>query len=125
MQPALGLGHRDALAASVVLDLFTGQPVHDPRGNQVYHHAGDPVLHYRGLRHGVVANKYWDLGEDDREFKWNNYIGRYHMRHLDLMDVLATQSDKRKAARLLGISLASLYRKLRGEGDEAGSTFAK
>ena len=48
-----------------------------------------PVLHYRGLRHGVVASKYWDMGEDDREFKWNNYIGRYHMRHLDLMDLLA------------------------------------
>jgi len=48
-----------------------------------------PVLHYRGLRHGVVASKYWDLGEDDREFKWNSYIGRYHLRHLDLMDVLA------------------------------------
>ena len=41
-----------------------------------------PVLHYRGLRHGLEANKYWDMGEDDREFKWNNYIGRYHMRHL-------------------------------------------
>ena len=48
-----------------------------------------PVLHYRGLRHGVVADKYWDLGDDDREFKWNNYISRYHMRHLDLMDLLA------------------------------------
>ncbi|MFZ5546725.1 MAG: 3'-5' exonuclease, partial [Pseudomonadota bacterium] len=23
-----------------------------------------PVLHYRGLRHGVVASKYWDMGED-------------------------------------------------------------
>ena len=34
------------------------------------------------------------------------------------MEVLAaTQSDKRKAARVLGISLASLYRKLRGEDD--------
>ena len=21
-----------------------------------------PVLHYRGLRHGVVAGKYWDMG---------------------------------------------------------------
>jgi predicted PolB exonuclease-like 3'-5' exonuclease len=48
-----------------------------------------PVLNYRGLRHGAVASKYWDMGEDDREFKWNNYIGRYHMRHLDLMDLLA------------------------------------
>ena len=48
-----------------------------------------PVLNYRGLRHGVVADKYWDLGEDDREYKWNNYISRYHTRHLDLMDLLA------------------------------------
>lgn len=56
-----------------------------------------PVLHYRGLRHGVEAGKYWDLGEDDREFKWNNYISRYHMRHLDLMDLLAMYAPKNNA----------------------------
>ena len=56
-----------------------------------------PVLHYRGLRHGVVADKYWDLGADDRDFKWNNYIGRYHMRHLDLMDLLAMYQPKNNA----------------------------
>ncbi len=60
-----------------------------------------PVLHYRGLKHGVVANKYWDMGDggdhDSREFKWNNYIGRYHMRHLDLMDLLAMYSPKNNA----------------------------
>ena len=56
-----------------------------------------PVLHYRGLRHGVVADKYWDMGEDDREFKWNNYISRYHMRHLDLMDVLAMYQPRANA----------------------------
>jgi len=48
-----------------------------------------PVLHYRALVHGVQASRYWEQGEDDREFKWNNYISRYHARHLDLMDVLA------------------------------------
>ncbi len=48
-----------------------------------------PVLHYRGMRHGVSAPRYWDLGEDDKDFKWNNYISRYHNRHLDLMDLLA------------------------------------
>ena len=48
-----------------------------------------PVLHYRGLMHGVHAARYWDQGEDDRDFKWNNYISRYHARHLDLMDLLA------------------------------------
>jgi predicted PolB exonuclease-like 3'-5' exonuclease len=56
-----------------------------------------PVLHYRGLRHGVEAGKYWDLGEDDREFKWNNYISRYHMRHLDLMDLLAMYNPRSNA----------------------------
>ncbi len=48
-----------------------------------------PVLHYRGMIHGVTAPRYWDLGDDDRDFKWNNYISRYHSRHLDLMDLMA------------------------------------
>lgn len=48
-----------------------------------------PVLHYRAMLHGVTAPRYWDMGEDDRDFKWNNYISRYHTRHLDLMDLLA------------------------------------
>lgn len=56
-----------------------------------------PVLHYRGLKHGVVADKYWDMGEDDREYKWNNYISRYHTRHLDLMDLLALYNGRANA----------------------------
>jgi 3'-5' exonuclease len=48
-----------------------------------------PVLHYRALLHGVAAPRYWDSGDDDRDFKWNNYLSRYHSRHTDLMDVLA------------------------------------
>ena len=47
------------------------------------------VLHYRALMHGVQAHRYWDQGDDDRDFKWNNYISRYHTRHIDLMDLLA------------------------------------
>ena len=48
-----------------------------------------PVLHYRSLVHGISAPRYWDQGEEERDFKWNNYISRYHARHLDLMDLLA------------------------------------
>ena len=48
-----------------------------------------PVLNHRALIHGITAEKYWDWGDQDREFKWNSYLGRYHTRHLDLMDVLA------------------------------------
>jgi DNA-binding NtrC family response regulator len=51
-------------------------------------------------------------------------VRRFERQHLK--EVLATtQSDKRKAARMLGISLASLYRKLRGEEDEAPPAFSK
>ena len=56
-----------------------------------------PVLHYRGLIHGINAGRYWDLGEDDKEFKWNNYISRYHTRHLDLMDILAMFNSRANA----------------------------
>lgn len=50
-----------------------------------------PVLHYRGLMHRVVAPRYWNQGDhaDSREYRYNNYISRYHNRHLDLMDLLA------------------------------------
>jgi predicted PolB exonuclease-like 3'-5' exonuclease len=66
-----------------------------------------PVLHYRGMLHGVTAARYWDQGDDDRDFKWNNYISRYHARHLDLMDLLSMYQPRCTApldeiARLLG-----------------------
>lgn len=66
-----------------------------------------PVLHYRGLLHGVRAPRYWDLGDDDRDFRYNNYISRYHMRHCDLMDLIALYQPRANApldevAQLLG-----------------------
>jgi predicted PolB exonuclease-like 3'-5' exonuclease len=48
-----------------------------------------PVLHYRALRHRVQAPRYWEMGEEDNTFRWNNYISRFHWRHVDLMDVLS------------------------------------
>jgi predicted PolB exonuclease-like 3'-5' exonuclease len=71
-----------------------------------------PVLHYRGLRHGVTAPRYWDMGEgdyaDSRDFRFNNYINRYHTRHLDLMDLLSMFQPRASApldqvARLIGL----------------------
>lgn len=60
-----------------------------------------PVLHYRALIHGINASRYWEMGEsgevDSRDFKWNNYISRYHMRHIDLMDLLAKFSGRANA----------------------------
>jgi len=48
-----------------------------------------PVIHYRSLLHGIEAPRYWETGDTDREFRWNNYLSRYHARHLDLMDVIS------------------------------------
>jgi 3'-5' exonuclease len=56
-----------------------------------------PVLHYRAMVHGVTASRYWEMGDDDREFKWNNYLSRYHTRHMDLMDLLALYTGRANA----------------------------
>lgn len=56
-----------------------------------------PVLHYRALIHGVQASRYWEMGEDDRDFKYSNYISRYHNRHIDLMDLLAKYNGRANA----------------------------
>lgn len=56
-----------------------------------------PVLHYRALKHGIQAPRYWENGENDRDFKWNNYLSRYHWRHTDLMDVLANFNPRANA----------------------------
>ena len=66
-----------------------------------------PVLHYRSLVHGISAPRYWDQGEESRDFKWNNYLSRYHSRHLDLMDLLALYQPRNNVpldemARLIG-----------------------
>lgn len=56
-----------------------------------------PVLHYRALLYGVAAPRYWDTGDDDRDFRWNNYLSRYHARHTDLMDVLSGYQSRATA----------------------------
>lgn len=56
-----------------------------------------PVLHYRAMINGIQAPRYWEMGDEDRDFKWNNYISRYHSRHLDLMDVLAMYTGRANA----------------------------
>ncbi len=82
-----------------------------------------PVLHHRALMHGVSAPRYWDQGEDDRDFKWNNYIARYHARHTDLMDVLSGYQNRAFApldnlARLCGFA-----GKLGEDGSKVWSSF--
>ena len=57
-----------------------------------------PVLHYRGLLAGVQAARYWETGDEDTTFRYNNYLGRFHWRHMDLMDVLSGYQNRARAS---------------------------
>src|SRR4051812_42834304 len=56
-----------------------------------------PVLNYRALLHGLNAAQFWEAGDENRDFRFNNYTSRYHTRHLDLMDVLAMYQPRNNA----------------------------
>ncbi len=84
------LGDPDSGEAELVQRFFDGIEKYTPtlvswngRGFDL------PVLHYRSLLHGIQAPRYWETGDEDQGFRWNNYINRFHQRHTDLMDVLA------------------------------------
>ena len=77
-----------------------------------------PVLHYRALIHGVAGCCYWDQGENDREFKFNNYLSRFHARHTDLMDVLAGYQNRAWASLDEVAQLCGLPGKLGMDGSQ-------
>jgi len=67
-----------------------------------------PVLTLRALAAGVQAPRYWETGDGDTAFRYNNYLSRYHWRHTDLMDVLSAYQGRARvslqnAAYLLGL----------------------
>lgn len=92
------LGDAESSEAEIIQRFFDGIEKYTP---QIISWNGSgfdlPVLHYRAMINQVQAPRYWDLGEDDKDFKWNNYISRYHMRHLDLMDVMAMYNARANA----------------------------
>ncbi len=92
------LGEPDASEAELVQRFFDGIDRFTP--TLVSWNGGGfdlPVLHYRALLHGVQAPRYWESGEDDQSFRWNNYLSRFHSRHTDLMDVIAGYQPRANA----------------------------
>jgi len=83
-----------------------------------------PVLNHRALIHGVTAARYWDWGDDDRDFRFNNYLARFHTRHLDVMDVVA-QYQPRAGASLDAIArLCGFPGKLGMDGAQVSTAVA-
>jgi predicted PolB exonuclease-like 3'-5' exonuclease len=93
------LGEADADEAEIVSRFFAGIERYTP--DLVSWNGGGfdlPVLHYRALKHGIQAPRYWEMGDDDREFRFNNYLSRFHWRHVDLMDVIAGFQPRGRAS---------------------------
>lgn len=77
-----------------------------------------PVLHYRALAAGVRAPRYWETGEEDPAFRYNNYLSRFHWRHLDLMDVLSGFQPRARASLADTAALLGLPGKLGFDGSQ-------
>ena len=84
-----------------------------------------PVLHYRSLMHGLTAARYWDWGDDDRDFRYNNYLSRYHTRHLDLMEVLAQFQSRANAPLDAMAKLCGLPGKLGMDGSQVWGAYRR
>jgi hypothetical protein len=84
-----------------------------------------PVLHYRALRHGVQAPRYWELGDNDTGFRYNNYLSRFHWRHLDLMDVLSGWQGRSRGSLGDIAALLGFPGKLGFAGDQVWDTWLK
>jgi hypothetical protein len=83
-----------------------------------------PVLTHRAMIHGITAARFWDWGDDDKDFRFNSYLGRYHTRHLDLMDVLALYQPRNYAGLDAMAKLAGFPGKLGFAGSEVQASYA-
>ncbi len=89
------LGDEQSTEADLIQRFFKGIEKHVPTLVSWNGSGFDlPVLHYRALLHQIQAPVYWEVGEQQQAFRWNNYLNRFHYRHLDLMDTLAAYQNK-------------------------------
>jgi predicted PolB exonuclease-like 3'-5' exonuclease len=82
-----------------------------------------PVLHYRSLIHGITAKRYWENGDTDPQFRYNNYLSRYHQRHTDLMDMLAAYQPRAYASLDSISTLLGLPGKMGMDGSKVAEYF--
>jgi 3'-5' exonuclease len=82
-----------------------------------------PVLHYRSLKAGVQAARYWETGDGDTAFRYNNYLSRFHWRHVDLMDVLAGFQPRARASLADTAALLGFPGKLGFSGDQVWDAY--
>ena len=120
------LGDEDAGEAELVRRFFDGIERYTPDLVSWNGSGFDlPVLHYRALKHGIQAPRYWETGDTNRDFKWNNYLSRFHWRHVDLMDVLAGYQVRGRASLDQTAVLLGFPGKLGMSGDKVWGKFVE
>ena len=77
-----------------------------------------PVLLYRGLLNNVQAPRFFETGDADPAFRYNNYLSRYHWRHTDLMDVLSGYQHRGRVSLANMATLLGLPGKLGFDGSQ-------
>lgn len=113
------LGDSNASEAEIIQRFFDGIEKYTPDLVSWNGSGFDlPVLHYRALRHGIAAPRYWEIGDEDSSFKWNNYLNRFHWRHTDVMDVLSGYQGRGRASLQNVAMLLNLPGKLGMSGDK-------
>ena len=118
------LGEPDASEPDIVKRFFDGIEKYTP--DLISWNGGGfdlPVLHYRALRHGIQAPRYWESGSEDQAFRFNNYLNRYHTRHLDLMDVLSSFQARARVGLQATAMLLGLPGKLGMSGDKVWDAY--
>jgi len=84
-----------------------------------------PVIHYRTLLYPINAGHYWENGQNDTSFRYNNYLSRFHERHTDLMDVLAGYQPRASAPLDEIASLCGFPGKMGMDGSKVWDSYAR
>ena len=118
------LGNADAEEAEIIQRFYDGIERYGP-DLVSWNGAGFdlPVLHYRALKHGIQAPRYWEVGDNDRDYRYNNYLSRFHWRHVDLMDVLSGFQNRGRAGLDQVAVMLGYPGKLGMSGDKVWSTW--
>jgi 3'-5' exonuclease len=120
------VGELDSSEAELVQRFFEGIAKYSP--NLVSWNGSGfdlPVLTYRAMLAGAQAARFWEMGEADDGFRFNNYLNRYHWRHTDLMDVLSGFHHRNRVSLANMACLLQLPGKLGLKGDQVWETYQR
>ena len=80
-----------------------------------------PVLIYRAMQYDLSAPWLFEEGERIKNMRFDNYVNRFHTRHLDLMDRFSQYGASRREAMDIVASLYGLPGKTEVDGSMVGA----